>query len=81
MSMKYWFKGKKYGYGWYPSTWQGWLMIVVYFTVFGFFVRYWLVHVQTMNVWLYLAGVFSLTGILVYISWKKGEPTHWRWGK
>ena len=30
-----WFKAKKYGYGWYPATWQGWLVILVYLTILG----------------------------------------------
>ena len=25
-----WFKAKTYGYGWYPVTWQGWLVILIY---------------------------------------------------
>lgn len=33
---KFWFKRKRYGYGWAPSTWQGWLVIAVY--VVGIFV-------------------------------------------
>ena len=29
----------------------------------------------------YLISVFVITGLLIYICYKKGEPTKWRWGK
>ncbi len=33
---KYWFKAKNYGWGWYPATWQGWLILA------GFiYLNYW----------------------------------------
>ncbi len=28
-SKKYWFKKRRWGYGWTPSTWQGWLAMAV----------------------------------------------------
>jgi len=30
---KFWFKRRRYGWGWMPSTWQGWAVIVVFVTV------------------------------------------------
>ena len=30
---KYWFKRKRYGWGWTPATWQGWLSVSVFVSV------------------------------------------------
>ena len=77
---KYWFKAKTYGCGWYPATWQGWLILSVYLVILGL-----LVYILQTNVAKYLVfyfiSVFVFTGLLIYISYKKGEPTKWRWGK
>ena len=27
---KLWFKAKRYGWGWTPSAWQGWMVLLVY---------------------------------------------------
>ncbi len=79
--MKYWFKAKTFGYGWYPVSWQGWLVLAAYFIVLSVFVLYNVSFGENMDVWSYLAGVFIITAALIYICYKKGEPAHWRWGK
>lgn len=77
---KYWFKAKTYGYGWYPATWQGWLILLTYLMVLVA-----LIYIFETDIEKYLAfyfiAVFVLTGLLIYISYKKGEPAKWRWGK
>ena len=30
---KLWFRGKRYGWGWRPVTWQGWMVTLVYVAV------------------------------------------------
>ncbi|MDB5259488.1 MAG: hypothetical protein JWO73_696 [Candidatus Taylorbacteria bacterium] len=30
MQNKIWFKAKRYGWGWRPVTWQGWLILLAY---------------------------------------------------
>lgn len=74
---KLWFKAKNYGYGWYPSSWQGWLTILIWTIFFTF-------SVIKMNddEWLKnLLFIFFLTGILIWVCYKKGEKPGWRWGK
>ena len=80
---KIWFRAKRYGFGWTPSTWEGWLVILFYilFAVFG------------TNRIVSLAGDVSLVGVslalflvpltalLVLICYSKGERPSWRWGK
>jgi uncharacterized membrane protein len=76
---KLWFKAKKYGFGWYPSTWQGWLVISIYVVIVGI-----LVYIFETNIEKYLIPyIISITVLslsLVYISYKKGEKASWRWG-
>ncbi len=77
---KYWFKAKTYGWGWYPATWQGWLIISVYLILFSILMYIFETNIEKY-LHFYLISVFILTGLLIYISYKKGEPAKWRWGK
>lgn len=71
-----WFKAKRYGWGWYPYSWQAWLILLIWLILFIFLLRK---FVQTMN-WAYYALVFVSVIILILISWKTGEKPRWRWG-
>lgn len=75
-SNKIWFIRKTYGYGWTPATWEGWLTLLVWLVIFipitltiG---RNWIVGI---------IGVFSITGLLLYVCYKKGEKPRWQWGR
>lgn len=71
-----WFKAKHYGWGWYPCTWQGWLVLFIWLILFLLTVK------RFDHEWLKnLMIVFILTGILIWICYKKGEKPRWRWGK
>lgn len=76
---KIWFKAKEYGYGWYPATWEGWLVTLIYVVAITF-----LVFIFEQNVsgllWQYLGMVFGLSLMLIFICYKKGEKPGWRWG-
>lgn len=79
MSRKLWFKQKEYGYGWVPSSWEGWLVIVVYVAVLV-----WITNSidDISSSWLYLLlKVVVLTLTLLAICYTKGEKPAWRWGK
>jgi hypothetical protein len=72
---KYWFRAKCYGYGWYPVTWQAWLITLAWVLIFV------LAILKMDHEWLKnLAFIFIITGILIYICYKKGEKARWRWG-
>jgi len=76
---KYWFPAKRYGWGWgSPSSWQGWLVLVVYFGLLGLGV---LRFRSDRDLYFFLAFVGLLSVLLVAICWLKGEPPKWRWGK
>ncbi len=77
---KLWFKAKKYGFGWYPSTWQGWLVILIYVVIFGILVYVFETNIEKYLI-PYIISIIILSSSLVYISYKKGEKASWRWGK
>ncbi|WP_155320770.1 hypothetical protein [Desulfosarcina ovata] len=75
-----WFPAMKYGVGWgLPVTWQGWIVFLIYIVLViigALFI--------TRSPWLvilFIIYVFVLTGILLFICWKKGEKPELRWGK
>ena len=73
---KLWFKAKIYGWGWYPCSWQGWLVILVWLLLFTFGIA------KMDHEWLKnLVVIFILTLFLFWICYKKGEKPRWRWGK
>lgn len=73
---KLWFRAKCYGWGWYPSAWQGWLVLLGWAVLFVFGI------IKMDHEWLKnLLGIFIFTGLLIYICYKKGEKPRWRWGK
>ena len=76
---KYWFPAKRYGWGWgVPSTWQGWVVLVVYVVLVLGGIPFVLVSIGHLA---YMAYVAILTAALVAICWLTGEPPRWRWGK
>lgn len=87
MSVKHpprlWFKAKIYGYGWYPATWQGWGVILLY--VLLVFLSAWNIlngtDVGASAVKQFILQTIFLTFFLVYISYTKGEKPRWRWGE
>ena len=70
----YWFKRRRYGLGWYPVTYQGWLAVAVYATVF-------LVLTFTVDSSQALPVVGFATLLLVGLCYAKGPKPRWRWGK
>lgn len=80
---KLWFKAKRYGYGWYPSSWQGWGVLFMYLfsvlaDVFFYNNNFHFGLVFTVS---FLLRLFILTAFLIIICEAKGEEPRWRWGK
>lgn len=84
--MKYWFKRKRYGYGWTPVTWQGWAVVGAYALCL---IGSSLYLTQTSSgddpSTAALAGffmiVFGSSLTVIVITRKHGPPGKWRWGK
>lgn len=83
---KFWFKRKRYGYGWVPSTWQGWLVIVLYMFVVGL-VSYLVLHdanespITTVDLAFFYGTIIIAVAILLIVTRTKGPKPKWRWGK
>lgn len=78
MSKTYWFPAKRYGWGWgWPSTWQGLLVMAIYFAVLGGAA---FVFIPARDTGSFLLVTFAATAVLVVVCYLKGEPPSWRWG-
>lgn len=77
-----WFKRKLYGWGWYPSTWQGWVVILIYvLMLIESFKRIdALSHSVSDTLLNFVPQTFIFTLILVIVCYKTGEKPKWSWG-
>lgn len=79
---KKWFKAKKYGWGWTPVSFEGWVLVTAYcIAIFYIFFK---IDSSSHSVSDTLISFFPilvlLTAILMAISYKTGEKPHWQWG-
>jgi hypothetical protein len=76
-SKVYWFRAKRYGWGWgLPSSPAGWVFFCIWLvTLAGGYA--WLRHLNGVARALFLA---FMTMLLVLVCYTKGEPPSWRWG-
>jgi hypothetical protein len=77
-----WFKSKRYGWGWYPVTWQGWAVtggFVLYVLLLSALIGNSLESREGLVSFLFLT--FLGVVILLAICFKTGETPRWRWGK
>ncbi|MES2216284.1 MAG: DHH family phosphoesterase [Patescibacteria group bacterium] len=77
-----WFKAKKYGLGWYPASWQGWLVLLLYLAmVVPLFIA---VdshsHSNSDTLINFSLPFIGLTSLLLALCYVTGEPVGWRWG-
>jgi hypothetical protein len=74
---KYWFKPKKFGYGAYPSTWEGWL------TTIGFIglILYVALNIPDDNPNFYPIFIFSIIAFIFLVKKKTDGDWKWNWGK
>jgi hypothetical protein len=75
---EYWFPAKRYGWGWGPPrTWQGWVVLAVFFALFGAGFVIFSPAERRMGFLIYNA---VLVVLLFAVCYAKGEPPRWRWG-
>ena len=80
--MKLWFKAKTYGYGWYPVSWQGWVVLLIYLlVVVGLGVNLDRSPQGSGDLLIFFTSIAAATIILIIICVRKGEKARWRWGK
>jgi len=74
MKEKYWFKRKRYGRGWCPSSIEGWIVIIIACAMILYFATK--VDTNPVNiVYIILTAV-----VLVIINYMRGEKPRWQWG-
>lgn len=82
---KYWFKRRRYGYGWIPVTPEGWVTLSV-FLLFVLVVSAFLAPTKgedptSLRLVMWLLFLLSALFILIGICYAKGPVPRWRWGK
>lgn len=81
---KYWMKRRRYGWGWTPVTWQGWLFMILQLGIL-FTAALQLppkpVQPSTAQLARFLIIVVLVIISLVLVSSIAAPEPHWRWGK
>lgn len=77
-----WFSSKKYGWGWAPASWEGWVVLGTYLIVIvlNFFRINGQTHSVSDTLISFIPETSVLTFFLTYICIKTGEEPRWRWG-
>ena len=77
--MKKWFVAKKYGYGWTPTTWQGWAVALLYIIGILYF-AFTFEIISASSVINFVVYIAMLTIFLIIIAYITGEKPRWQWG-
>lgn len=81
---KYWFKRRRYGYGWIPVSWQGWVVLGIYLVLVllgALFLERGGDEPSGEDLLVFFTTLFVATGLLLVITHYKGPKPKWRWGK
>ncbi len=79
---KLWFKAKNYGWGWYPCSWEGWVVILLYVMAI-------VLHSINIDKFAnsgdevvvnFVLPFIINTIFLIIICYARGEKPEWRWG-
>lgn len=81
--MKYWFKRKRYGYGWVPCRWQGWLTVSIY-VILVLLGALFLGRNENSptgdDVLVFITTFIVATGTLLAITRYTAPKARWQWG-
>jgi len=77
-AVKKWFKVRKYGYGWTPQTFEGYLTTIIYFVLFAALTIIFIMRLGDPLFDQRVSGVLSIS--LVVIAYLTGEKPSWNWG-
>ncbi len=78
---KLWFKRKSYGWGWYPSSWEGWAVLGIYtVVVIGFALTINETSPPEEIAFTFILPTLLLTAALIRVCYRTGEKPRWQWG-
>lgn len=81
---RYPFKRKRYGFGWVPVTWQGWLYLATQVSIL-LVTSTFLSRKPQQPTASQLMKLLIIVGLvlmnLVLVAYLAGPKPHWRWGK
>lgn len=82
MSKTIWFTTKRYGWGWQPATWQGWIITLIFVILVALhsFSIIWYEQFQLLGMVAWGAVLGAIIISLLIICYIYGETPHWRWG-
>ena len=82
---KYWFKSKRFGWGFVPISWEGWLFIlamIILISISVFVNKIYLESACLENGLSFLLDFVLILLVSIQISIKKSrDKPRWRWGK
>lgn len=80
---KYWFKRRRYGWGWVPVTWQGGAVLLLGLTAV-LLASYQMprkpIQPSLFQVLIFLGEVAVVVIFFLVAAYVKGPKPHWRWG-
>jgi uncharacterized membrane protein YbhN (UPF0104 family) len=81
---RYWFKRRRYGAGRIPVTWEGWLLVIVFFSFFVFAVSTFFKNSAQASLhdyrWFQWTVIIATLLFLTTVS-KTSPKGKWRWGR
>ncbi len=78
---KLWFKRKRFGWGWTPVTWQGWVVTLSYAAIIVASVLTIDKNSPTREIFFTLVLPIVLATMAMFrICYAKGEKPRWQWG-
>ena len=85
MTKKFWFKPKRFGYGFYPISWQGWLSILIYLAVLflsAYTNNFFCCEISTKEGMRFILDLILITTIASLLFYPKTEgPLKWHWSR
>jgi hypothetical protein len=81
---RYWFKRRRYGYGYMPVTWEGWLAVTAYVAIVVVLVPAFLdapEETAGREAGFFFLFLAAATACLLMVSVKNGPKPRWRWGR
>ena len=79
----YWFRRRRFGWGWRPATWHGWVVTSAYVLgVIGIIVHANIRGItnDTDAVRGIVFPIVALAFLFIAIAWRTGEPLRFQWG-